>query len=110
VTTLQFAVAAATLQLIVTDGPSLELTAPMPPTLEFCNVGIQGAPGKVSTLQWSPPSALATWLIPHNLGRNPGVTITDQDGEMVSTDFQYLDLNTLSISFGAPQLGSAWLV
>lgn len=61
------------------------------------------------TYVWNSPSALSTWLIPHNLNRYPSVTVVDSTGNLVLTDVQYLDANTLSISFSLPVQGSAYL-
>ena len=58
---------------------------------------------------WTPPGAQATWLIPHNLGFKPQISILDPFGSVVQGDVQHLDLNTVSISFTAPFYGTAEL-
>lgn len=60
-------------------------------------------------MRWTPPATLATWIIPHNLGYNPQVTILDPEGNLVYGNVQYLDLNTLLISFNVPFYGTAEL-
>lgn len=49
------------------------------------------------------------WIIHHNLKRNPDVSVI-VDNEKVMPDVQYPDLDTVVISFGSPQTGSAELV
>lgn len=61
------------------------------------------------TYVWSPSSALATWLIPHNLNRFPSITVVDNTGELVLTNAEYLDANTVSIEFSVPLMGTAYL-
>lgn len=68
-----------------------------------------GGGGGSVNLTWTPPSAQSTWLIPHNLGFKPQVTILDPQGNVVYGNVQYLDLNTVSISFTLPFYGSAQL-
>lgn len=68
------------------------------------NVYVGGAGSGTS---WQAPSALAVWMIPHNLGRFPVVSIRDSTGEVVSADIQHLDANVLTITFNQPVLGSA---
>lgn len=69
------------------------------------NVYVGGAGGGATT--WQAPSALSVWMIPHNLGRHPIVSIRDSYGAVVAADVQHLDANVLTITFSEPVLGSA---
>jgi hypothetical protein len=56
---------------------------------------------------WTAPSAQLVWMIPHNLGRYPVVSIRDSVGDVIVADVQHLDENVLTITFSQPTLGSA---
>lgn len=52
--------------------------------------------------------ASATWVIPHNLGFNPGgVSVLDSAGTNVVGDIVYSDANTVTLNFSAPFAGTA---
>ncbi len=68
--------------------------------------GPPGAGFTYFTYVQSTPSS--SWLIPHNLGRNPSVTIVVA-GQMILTDVEYPDLNNVLVIWPAPTLGSAYL-
>lgn len=55
----------------------------------------------------STPSA--TWLINHNLGRKPSVTIVDSSEKVVFGDITYVTDNQLTVSFSAAFGGKAYL-
>lgn len=69
--------------------------------------GSPGAPGgsRFSFTQASPSS---TWVINHNLGYNPHVTVI-VNGVGVGADISFNTVNQVSVIFGAPQTGSAEL-
>lgn len=54
-------------------------------------------------------TAAAVWTITHNLGRFPSVTVVDSADTQVVGDVDYIDENTLTVSFVAPFSGSAYL-
>jgi hypothetical protein len=51
----------------------------------------------------------ATWVINHNLGFNPNVSVIDSAGSDVEGDVTYDDVDNLTIVFSAPFSGSAYL-
>lgn len=55
------------------------------------------------------PEALEVWTIPHNLGFMPNVTTVDSSGRAVRGAVQYLDLNTVQVTFSSPFTGAAFL-
>jgi len=71
-------------------------------------IGPHGPPGLSMNFAQTIPSAL--WQINHNFGVYPSVTIIDDDGEASEGDVTYTDLNNLTISFGEPLSGTAYLV
>lgn len=57
-------------------------------------------------IQYTPA---ATWVIPHNLGGHPAVTVVDSAGTTVFGDVQYASSDTIVITFAAPFAGRAYL-
>ncbi len=49
------------------------------------------------------------WMIQHNLGKYPSVSVADSAGTEVVGDVQYIDKNKLSVAFTAPFSGKAYL-
>jgi hypothetical protein len=50
-----------------------------------------------------------TWTIQHNLGREVHITVISDSGEHVFADVTQNDLNSASVSFGAPFAGKAYI-
>lgn len=51
----------------------------------------------------------ATWVIQHNLGKYPSVTVIDTAGTEVEGEVQHIDINNLVLKFSAGFGGSATL-
>ena len=51
----------------------------------------------------------ATWIITHNLGFRPSVTVIDLDGDVVNGDILYNTNNQLTITFSSEIKGEAYL-
>jgi hypothetical protein len=68
---------------------------------------VPAPPSGAVSLTWTPPSALATWVIPHNLGKFPLVSVRDSTNEVVFTTVTHLDENTCMLEFTVPVLGAA---
>lgn len=49
------------------------------------------------------------WLIQHNLGKYPSVTVVDSGENVVIGEVTYLDENNLKIEFQGPFVGKAYL-
>lgn len=51
----------------------------------------------------------AVWTVPHNLGRWPSVSVTDNNGNLLASDVKYdpADNNILQVIHGAPYSGYA---
>jgi hypothetical protein len=56
-------------------------------------------------------SSSTTWVISHNLGKNPSVVTYDStmSKRVVIGDVEYVDLNTVKVYFGLPFAGEAYL-
>lgn len=54
-------------------------------------------------------TAQSVWLFSHNLGFNPNVTTTNEIGEEIVGLVDYVDSNTIQITFSEPVTGWAYL-
>lgn len=50
-----------------------------------------------------------SWVIDHDLGGNPSVSVTDTDGNIIIGDIQYISSSRISIRFSAQFSGLAYL-
>jgi len=72
--------------------------------------GERGPAGDREGLIYEWPEASATWLIPHNLGYIPQVTVVDGADEVVLPSIQHLSTDLLQITHGYPTTGRAFLI
>ena len=75
-------------------------------------IGPQGPPGPGGsdarfTHDQLAPSA--TWIVFHNLGKFPAVMVVDSGGTVIDPDIQYNNNAQVTISFGSPTSGKAYL-
>jgi hypothetical protein len=71
--------------------------------------GPQGIPGPVVTYVHTQSILSALWNIAHNLGRFPSVTVVDSGGSEVIADLAYVNANQVTVAFGNPTSGKAYL-
>lgn len=70
-----------------------------------------GVVGGTGDLTYTHPQGTASdvWVIVHNLGKRPSVTVQDSAHDAVDGDVFYNDANTLTITFSAAFSGVAYL-
>jgi hypothetical protein len=72
--------------------------------------GPQGPQGPVAPTYTFTQTLLTTnWTITHNLNRYPSIEVVDSGGNVVEPDSHYVDANTITLTFGAPTMGKAYL-
>lgn len=73
--------------------------------------GQQGPPGSLDNASyiWQQNEPDTLWVVPHNLGFHPAVSVVDSGGTTVEGNVQYLDISTVVITFDAPFGGVAYL-
>lgn len=71
--------------------------------------GPQGVPGTGSQYTHVQNDADDTWIVEHNLGYNPHVTVMVGDGLNLIGAITYTDVTTLEVAFTAPYAGVAYL-
>lgn len=90
--------------------PVIYVTVTKPSDIPAQLIPVLSLPGgEGSTYTWNQVQALATWTIPHNLGRFPSVTAVDTTGGVVIPDLRYIDKNVVQITHGAALAGKAYL-
>ncbi|HOP80067.1 MAG TPA: hypothetical protein PLZ21_05810 [Armatimonadota bacterium] len=86
------------------------ITETKPSIIEIGIMGPQGPPGPPGTTYIHHQQVAAKiWRIEHNLGGYPSVTIVDSSGRYVIGNVQYLNENTIEVSFSASFAGKAYL-
>jgi hypothetical protein len=58
---------------------------------------------------WFQPEASAEWIVVHGLNGFPNVTVVDSTGRVVHGALEYIDANTVRISFNAAFAGAAFI-
>ena len=82
------------------EGPAGPSGPPGPP-------GPQGPPHATYVFTQSSPSA--SWVVVHNLGRYPAVQVVDSGGSMIVPDVHFDTANQITLMFGSPTSGKAYL-
>jgi hypothetical protein len=74
--------------------------------------GEQGPPGTGvvgGTFTFTQATPLDTWVITHNMGYFPAVSVVDSAGELVEGDTIYTSANVVTLLFSAAFSGKAYL-
>jgi hypothetical protein len=92
--------------------PLFQVVLPNSPVVQvFPAGGPPGPPGPPgpsgNTFRYSQMTPSATWVVNHNLGKHPSVTIVLDGQGWVISDIDYLDDNNISIQFPTPVTGTA---
>jgi len=80
---------------------------PAGPTGATGATGPQGPSGQSFT--YTPVDARTTWIIAHNLGFNPNVTVSDSVGTEYFGQISYTNSNSLTLTFSQAVYGTAYL-
>lgn len=70
--------------------------------------GADGAPGTDKSYTHDQSTPAATWVVAHNLGKVPSVTVVTTSGDEVEGAIRHDDNNNLTITFGAAFGGRAY--
>jgi len=80
--------------------------------------GVQGIAGAVGSVQgivglvsyeFTQGTASSSWIINHNLGFKPNVTVVDSAGTIYEGEITYTNTNSLTVTFSAAFSGKAYL-
>lgn len=83
------------------------VTTPPIPTVKISTITGQEVPSPA--YRHSQGVADNIWTINHNLKFHPNATVVDSAGTIVEGDIEYLDINTIRITFTAAFSGYAYL-
>lgn len=64
---------------------------------------------KTDTYVYTKAIPSATWIITHNLGKNPSVTVVDSADNLVEGDVVYDSNNQITVTFSGGFSGKAYL-
>jgi hypothetical protein len=68
-----------------------------------------GLPGTDRNFVYNQLAPASTWTITHNLGKFPSVSVADSARSWVVGNVDYIDVNTLTITFSSAFAGMAYL-
>lgn len=113
------------LNLTIQTPPPLKLVVEPPPIIKTVfsvgqgpsgikgdkgDQGDQGLPGiSGASVVHDQGISSSTWVIQHNLGRFPSVTVIDSTGDEVEGDVKFIDANLIHLVFSAPFAGKAFI-
>lgn len=81
------------------------------PTISVIAVAQQGPPGSsVSGFTFNQVGAATPWIITHNFGYKPAVSVRDSGGSEVEAEILHINNNETRIYFASPQEGQAYLI
>ena len=72
-------------------------------------VNVAGSLSGDKTYVYTQGSPSATWDIVHNLGKFPSVSVVDSGGSAVIPSVNYIDVDTVRVTFGSPTSGKAYV-
>lgn len=87
----------------LTDPP----TPLVPPVINISTISGQEIPP--SAYRHSQGASSTTWEIVHNLNFYPNVTVEDSAGTIIEGEIEYVDQNTVRLTFSLPFTGYAYL-
>jgi hypothetical protein len=58
---------------------------------------------------WDQGMPATVWTVVHNMNRRPSITVVDSSFAVVIGQMDYIDNNTVTITFSAPFSGKAYL-
>lgn len=73
------------------------------------NVSIGGIIGGDANYVHNQEMVSATWTVNHDLNKYPSVTIVDSGDNVLYTEIEYIDVNTLEVRFEASTSGKAYI-
>lgn len=77
-------------------------------TLDFGSSGSPAVDGD-KHFEFTQDTPSDTWIIDHNLGKDPSVTVVDSAGNVVEGDCEYVNTNKVILSFSNAFSGKAYL-
>ena len=93
-----------------TNPDVVHIIAPAPGSISGINPIIVGGPlTQIVAYTHTQGTSSAVWVVAHNLGWHPNVTVQDSGGSIVEGEIAYTNNNSLTITFTGAFSGKAYL-
>lgn len=89
--------------------PVVAVTVPQSPAVTVNEIVVGGINSPTVAYHHTQGTSSASWVIAHNLGWNPNVTVQDSGGSIVEGEITYTSLNSLTVTFTGAFSGNAYL-
>lgn len=63
----------------------------------------------MTTYTYTQSAPSASWVVTHNLNTFPSVSVVDTGGTEIIPDILYVSANSITLTFGSPTSGKAYL-
>jgi hypothetical protein len=91
-------------ELFIETGDVLVVTQPELQILDVVEQGPPGAPGG-SYYQYIQSAAASTWVVNHNFGKYPAVTVYSVGGKEMLAEVVHVSTNQVLVMFDTPMTG-----
>jgi hypothetical protein len=85
------------------------VTPPAAPSITVNDIVVSGINQPNVAYHHTQGTSSATWVITHNLGWKPNVTVQDSGGSIVEGEIAYTSVNSLTVTFTGAFSGNAYL-
>ena len=79
------------------------------PSITVNDIVVSGINQPIVAYHHTQGTSSATWVITHNLGWKPNVTVQDSGGSIVEGEIAYTSVNSLTVTFTGAFSGNAYL-
>ena len=93
----------------ITNGQTVSVTVPQQTTTNVSMLGMKSVGKSDAFYNHKQTVALNVWTITHGLNKKPSVTVVDSTDRTVIGQVDYLDNNSLTITFKSAFKGEAYL-
>lgn len=93
----------------ITNGQTVNVTVPQKTTTNVSLLGLKSVGVSDAHYKHTQNVASATWTVVHGLNKKPSVTVVDSAMRTVVGEVEYLDNNSLTITFKSAFKGEAFL-
>ncbi len=88
------------------DSTAVSLSTPAPTSVSVSGFAVGSGDAHYAHTQ---SNATDQWIITHNLGKHPSVSIVDDGGNVLITEVRYDSANQLTVLFNGAESGKAYL-
>ena len=87
----------------------VQVTPPAGPAVTLNQITVGGINQPAVAYHHTQGTSSAVWVITHNLGWYPNVTVQDSGGSVVEGEISYTSTNALTVTFSGAFSGNAYL-